>query len=163
MRRRWPLSHAFTVPQPNGQQLTFWVDIDEATRSQVWKSGVNKREQMVREALRHAVDFEHWNRIHPDEEPLQFPLDFIDDVEWRRNARRMKMRRRVSGSSSSEPPPRHGRFRAADQVSMPLICASHPFGLRPSGRRSRRRSEPVYQAASHPVFRRWPARQRGAP
>lgn len=78
--------HAFTVPQPNGQQLTLWVDIDEATRLQMWKSGVNKREQMVGEALRHTIDFEHWNRINPDQEPLQFPLDFTDDVEWRRNA-----------------------------------------------------------------------------
>jgi hypothetical protein len=78
--------HAFTVPQPNGQQLTLWVDIDEATRSQMRKSGINKREQMVGEAVRHTIDFDHWNRINPDQEPLQFPLDFTDDVEWRRNA-----------------------------------------------------------------------------
>jgi hypothetical protein len=55
-------------------------------RLQMRKSLVNKREQMVGEAVRHTVDMEHWNRINPDEEPLQFPLDFTDDVESRRNA-----------------------------------------------------------------------------
>lgn len=78
--------HSFTVKLPNGQQLHLWVDIDEASRQQMLKSSMNKREQMIGEALRLANDVEHWNRINPDKEPIQIPLDFTDDVEWRRNA-----------------------------------------------------------------------------
>ncbi len=77
--------HSFTVPSGDGQ-LTLWVDIDEATRHQMLKSTVNKREQMVGEAWRLTIDVEHWNRINADKEPIQVPLDFTDDVEWRRNA-----------------------------------------------------------------------------
>lgn len=77
--------HSFTVPNGGGQ-LTLWVDIDEATRPQMWKSTMNKREQMVGEAWRITIDVEHWNRINQDKEPIQVPLDFAPDVEWRRNA-----------------------------------------------------------------------------
>lgn len=31
-------------------------------------------------------DARHWNRTHPDEEEIQIPLDFSDDVDWRLNA-----------------------------------------------------------------------------
>ena len=78
--------HSFTVPNGSNGQLTLWVDIDEATRVQMWKSTVNKREQMVGEAWRLTIDVEHWNRINPDQEPIQVPLDFQPDVDWRRNA-----------------------------------------------------------------------------
>jgi hypothetical protein len=78
--------HCFKVPQPNGTQLHLWVDIDEATRSQMWKSLINKREQMVGEAVRVADDQDHWNRINPSQEPINVPLDFGPDVEWSRNA-----------------------------------------------------------------------------
>ena len=76
--------HSFTVPSGKGQ-LTLWVDIDEATRSQMWKSTVNKREQVVGELWRMTIDTEHWSRVNPDEDPIQMPLDFTDDIEWRRN------------------------------------------------------------------------------
>lgn len=77
--------HSFTVMSGSGQ-LTLWVDIDEATRPQMWKSSMNKREQMVGEAWRLTIDVEHWNRVNPDQEPIQVPLDFGPDVEWRKNA-----------------------------------------------------------------------------
>jgi hypothetical protein len=77
--------HSYTVPSGNGQ-LTLWIDIDEATRPQMWKSTVNKREQVVGELWRMAIDTEHWSRINPDQEPIQVPLDFTYDIEWRKNA-----------------------------------------------------------------------------
>jgi hypothetical protein len=29
---------------------------------------------------------DHWNSIHPDEEPIQIPMDLTLDIEWRKNA-----------------------------------------------------------------------------
>jgi len=47
---------------------------------------INKyREQMIGEAVMGTDTVEHWNRINPNDEPLQFSLDFTDETEWRRN------------------------------------------------------------------------------
>lgn len=70
----------------NGTQLTFWTDIDEAPRHVAHKSFVQRREQMVGDALQLTFDVTHWNRIHDDEVPILMPLDFTDDVHWRMNA-----------------------------------------------------------------------------
>ena len=50
------------------------------------KSLVQRREQMVGDGLQLTLDALHWNSIHPSEEPINLPLDFTDDVEWRINA-----------------------------------------------------------------------------
>jgi hypothetical protein len=33
-----------------------------------------------------SYDQDHWNAQHPDQEPIQLPLDLTFDVELRRNA-----------------------------------------------------------------------------
>ncbi len=50
------------------------------------KAFVQRREQMVGDALQLALDVNHWNRVHEHEDPIVMPLDFTDDVEWRLNA-----------------------------------------------------------------------------
>ncbi len=50
------------------------------------KSLINRREQMVGDGLQLTLDADHWNSIHMDEEPISIPLDFTDDVAWRKNA-----------------------------------------------------------------------------
>ena len=50
------------------------------------KSMVMRREQIVGDALQLSFDADHWNSIHPEEEPILMPLDFTDDVEWRKNS-----------------------------------------------------------------------------
>ena len=57
------------------------------------KSLINRRQQMVGDALQLDLDAEHWNNINPNEVPIQLPLDFTDDVEWAKNARRNQMRK----------------------------------------------------------------------
>jgi len=79
------VNHAVTISQ-GGQQLTFWVDIDEAPREHMLKSLVNRREQMVGDGLQLSYDQDHWNSINPDEEQIDLPLDITDDVLWRKNA-----------------------------------------------------------------------------
>lgn len=76
---------AYTQRQSDGRQLAFWIDTDEANRHQM-ESAMNKyREQMLGEAVIGTNTVEHWNRINPKEDPLQFSLDFTDETEWKRN------------------------------------------------------------------------------
>ena len=84
--RQYRVNHAVPKMQ-TGRQLSYlWVDIDEAPRGPMVKSLIGRREQMVGDALQLDLDAEHWNNIHPQEQPIQLPLDFTDDVEWRKNA-----------------------------------------------------------------------------
>lgn len=70
----------------NGQQLTFWHTLNTAPRRIAHKGLMQRREQMVGDAVSLSDDADHWNRIHPEEEPIQIPLDFEFDVLLRRNA-----------------------------------------------------------------------------
>lgn len=76
---------AYSITDKKGEQTSFWVETDDATRLQadMWK--VKYREQMIGEAVIGKDTIEHWNRINPEKEPLQFPLDFTEEAEWRRN------------------------------------------------------------------------------
>lgn len=49
------------------------------------KSLIMRRGQMVDDALLATYDADHWNSINPDQEPIIIPLDFTEDVEWRKN------------------------------------------------------------------------------
>ena len=77
-------NHALSVKQ-GSEQFTLWIDIDEAPRKPMLKSLINRREQMVGDGLHLTLDADHWNGIHPEEEPIELPLDFTDDIEWRKN------------------------------------------------------------------------------
>jgi hypothetical protein len=79
------VNHAITQIQGSVQQ-TFWIDIDEAPRGRILKSLVQRREQMVGDGLQLTLDAMHWNGVHPNEEPLDLPMDFTDDIQWRINA-----------------------------------------------------------------------------
>ena len=41
---------------------------------------------MVDDGLRLTYDADHWNNIHPKEEPLTIPMDFTEDIVERKNA-----------------------------------------------------------------------------
>jgi hypothetical protein len=83
--RTYRVNHAVTTKQGTGQ-LTLWVDIDEAPRKHMHKSIVQRREQMVGDAVQLTLDANHWNGIHPKEEPIVVPLDFQPDVDWELHA-----------------------------------------------------------------------------
>lgn len=78
------VNHA--IPVNYGMQIHLWVDIDEAPRHHMYKSLINRREQMVGDGLQLTYDADHWNNIHPEAEPIQIPMDFTDDIEWRKNS-----------------------------------------------------------------------------
>nr|VFK01791.1 MAG: hypothetical protein BECKH772A_GA0070896_102412 [Candidatus Kentron sp. H]VFK02030.1 MAG: hypothetical protein BECKH772B_GA0070898_102572 [Candidatus Kentron sp. H]VFK05119.1 MAG: hypothetical protein BECKH772C_GA0070978_102382 [Candidatus Kentron sp. H] len=69
-----------------GEQMTLWGDIDEAPRPFAKKAFVQRREQMVGDAFQLTLDLTHWNSVNQDKEPIDMPMDFTDDVEWRLNA-----------------------------------------------------------------------------
>lgn len=83
--RPYRANHAFTETR-EGQQQTLWVDIDETPRRYMLKSAIQRREQMVGDAYQLSLDLDHWNSIHPKDQPIILPLDLTEDVEWRKNA-----------------------------------------------------------------------------
>lgn len=74
------------LPDPRQLNLFVYVDIDEASRNQMLKSAVNRREQMVSDGYNLTLDLEHWNRINPEKEPIELPMDLTLDIEIRRAA-----------------------------------------------------------------------------
>ncbi|EMT5437148.1 hypothetical protein WMR10_002725 [Stenotrophomonas maltophilia] len=70
----------------NGQQMTLWHDIDVAPRRVAHKAFVQRREQMVGDAVQLTLDVTHWNSVNAEDEPIVMPMDFTDDVQWRLNA-----------------------------------------------------------------------------
>lgn len=83
--RPYRANHVYVVTR-GGTQLHLWVDIDEASREPMIKACVMRREQMVGDAVQLSFDMEHWNRRNPTEQPIDLPMDFGPDVEWRKNA-----------------------------------------------------------------------------
>lgn len=75
----------YPVDNGSGEQSSFWVETDDATREQTELWAKKYREQMIGEAVIATDTVEHWNRINPKEPPVQFDLDFRDETEWRRN------------------------------------------------------------------------------
>lgn len=79
------VNHAIQQRHGNSQ-LTLWIDIDEAPRGPMLKSLINRREQMVGDGLQLTLDADHWNNINPEADPIEIPMDFTDDIAWRKNA-----------------------------------------------------------------------------
>jgi hypothetical protein len=77
---------ALTEKLKDGKQLALWIDTDEANRSQMVMALHKYREQMLGEAVIGTNTAEHWNRTHPEQQPLQFPTDLAEEIQWRKNA-----------------------------------------------------------------------------
>jgi hypothetical protein len=76
---------ALTQRLKDGTQLSLWIDTDEANRQQMVMALHKYREQMLGEAIIGTNTAEHWNRTHPEQQPLPFPTDFAEEVQWRKN------------------------------------------------------------------------------
>jgi hypothetical protein len=77
---------ALTERLKDGKQLSLWIDTDEASRSQMVMALHKYREQMLGEAMIGTNTAEHWNRMHPEQQPLPFPTDLAEEIQWRKNA-----------------------------------------------------------------------------
>lgn len=76
------------VPSNAAQGSFFWIDIDdpETTHSNMRKSAVMRREQMVDDGVQLSLDLDHWNSARTDEERIELPMDISPDIEWRKAA-----------------------------------------------------------------------------
>jgi hypothetical protein len=84
--RPYRVYHAFPAGEDRqGRMLWFDIDDDHVTRNQMLKSAVRRREQMVGDAVQLTLDLDHWNRRHPDDDPIVLPNDLQPDVDWRLN------------------------------------------------------------------------------
>lgn len=83
--RTYRANHAIKV-SAEGKQMTLWGDIDEQPRAFMQKAFTQRREQIVGDCLQLSLDCDHFNSKHPEEEPIQIPLDFTDDVAERKLA-----------------------------------------------------------------------------
>ncbi len=66
--------------------MTLWTDIDEAPRNIAQKAFVQRREQMIGDGLQLTFDVTHWNSVNQEDVPIEMPMDFTDDIQWRLNA-----------------------------------------------------------------------------
>ena len=78
--------HALRGKDKDGRQRTFWVELERATRPQMLTTLVNRRQQMVGDAVQLKIDELVWNSRNPNEQPIQLVMDFTHDVEERLNA-----------------------------------------------------------------------------
>ena len=76
--------------ESNGKQIMLWTDADAASRKKIEKNKTLRRDQMVGDAYQTSLILMRWNRLHPEEEPVQIDLDFGPDVEWRLNTPKAK-------------------------------------------------------------------------
>lgn len=52
----------------------------------MWKSAVNRREQMVSDVYQLTLDLDHWNGANPDQEAIVLPMDLTLDIAIRKAA-----------------------------------------------------------------------------
>jgi hypothetical protein len=71
-----------------------WVDIDHATKDQMERAFGQERAQIAAHLTQMQIDAEHWNRMHPESEPISIVYDFTDDVAEGLIARTMEAQRK---------------------------------------------------------------------
>jgi hypothetical protein len=82
--RPYRVYHA--LPASGQPSLFVYIDIHDATRPQMLKSAVNRREQMVSDGYQLTLDLEQWGRLNPDQEPIKLPMDLEMDIAIRKAA-----------------------------------------------------------------------------
>lgn len=70
------------------EQGFLWGDLDKVDRRKMQNNYMFRRNQMVGDAFGIKIDCDRWNKVNPNEEPIQPELDFTLDVEWKLNAPR---------------------------------------------------------------------------
>ena len=83
MGRRYRRNHAVRVTK-GGVQYTIWAILGHSAREHMHKAFIQRREQIVGDCFQLATDVEVYNEMNKDQEPIQIPMDFRDDVEERK-------------------------------------------------------------------------------
>lgn len=77
--RKYRAKHSVKVGI-GGEQLYLWADIDNAPRSFMVKSLAQRRKAIIDDCFQAKMDVDHYNDLNSEQEPLQFVLDFSEDV-----------------------------------------------------------------------------------
>jgi hypothetical protein len=65
----------------DGFPLFMWADIDVAPRNHVEKGIQGERRSIANDCFALAMKVDHYNAMHPKEEPLQVVFNFEEDIE----------------------------------------------------------------------------------
>ena len=52
----------------------------------MWKSSLGRREQMISDGYNLTLDPDHWNRVDPEANLIELPMDLTLDIEIRKAA-----------------------------------------------------------------------------
>lgn len=61
--------HAY-YDDADGRQLPLWFDLDRAKCDRVVKYVYQRRQHIVQEAVQLTLDLDHWNSVHPTQQPV---------------------------------------------------------------------------------------------
>jgi hypothetical protein len=75
-------NHAFKEKHGD-KQLTFWVQLENATHPQMSASATNRRDGIIADCAQLKKDLIVWNNKNPNENSLNMVLDFEEDVSER--------------------------------------------------------------------------------
>jgi len=68
-----------------GQQMSLWFDVDKGGTTSLRKKAVKqRREAIANNVYRAKSDVNHMNFAYPDDETIQFEMDFTEDYEERK-------------------------------------------------------------------------------
>ncbi len=81
--RRYRKNHAVRVTK-GGVQITMWAIMGNAPLEHMRKAFVQRRQQIVGDCVQLDTDVRVYNDLNPDQEEIQIPFDFNDDVEENR-------------------------------------------------------------------------------
>ncbi len=77
----------------DGEQITMIFDVDNGGTDKLRRlANRQRRDSIVSDVFRAKSDVVHMNTKYPDEEPIQFDLDFSEDYEERRAEEKMKFK-----------------------------------------------------------------------
>ena len=83
--RPYRANHA-RMTDRDGKQIPLWFDMDKVQRPTLEKYVFQRRQHVVQEMLQLTLDLDHWNAVHPNEEPVNAEPDLTDDIEWQKNS-----------------------------------------------------------------------------
>jgi hypothetical protein len=77
--------HPYKIKQGD-VQLTFWVNIEDATREQMWNSAQWRRNGVLADCIQLDRDVRHYNRHFNPGDPLAVDYNMNPDVQEKRNS-----------------------------------------------------------------------------
>jgi hypothetical protein len=87
---KFAVAQGWPLPKPESPLDRLAKEFREAAREEIRHDQSTGRpyranHSITQQLVQLTLDADHWNGIHPDEEPIDIPADLTDDVQWRLN------------------------------------------------------------------------------